>query len=122
MVANKMLEKKAKVYVEEKKNRLLNIFQSASGNVRFGGETRSLEKITAAKYERCLEAAQDIFDDDNLDFKKSLKSLNISPILRKASSLSYAKFERKKRGWTSVNVVKFTIFSECTRCWKHKPE
>ena len=45
VVANKMLEKKAKVYVEEKKNRLLNIFQSASGNVRFGGETRSLDCI-----------------------------------------------------------------------------
>ena len=59
VVANKMLEKNSKVYVE-KKNRLLNIFQSASGKVRFGGDTRSLERITAKKYEMFLEAAQNI--------------------------------------------------------------
>jgi len=53
-----------------------------SGNVRFGGDTRSLERIPAAKYERCLEAAPDIIDDDNLDFKKSPKSFNMLPILR----------------------------------------
>lgn len=69
VVANKMLEKSGKVYVEEKKKRLLNFYQSASGEVRFGGDTRSLERITATKYERFLEAAQTIFDDDDPDFE-----------------------------------------------------